>query len=92
MQMVPPKILYPSTKLHGVISRRAIILRLYRAANKFLIIRFEHIYSQNIITFFHNFGGRGKAARPVKLTTYLHLVPRSRMMELHLHFPHVFVE
>jgi hypothetical protein len=28
-----------------------------------------------------------RAAGGVKLTTHLHLVPRSRMMELYLHFP-----
>jgi hypothetical protein len=29
----------------------------------------------------------GKAGRGVKLTTYLHLIPRSRKMELYLNFP-----
>jgi hypothetical protein len=29
--------------------------------------------------------------RRVKLTTYLHLVPRSRMVELYLHSPYVFM-
>jgi hypothetical protein len=27
----------------------------------------------------------------VKLTTHLHLMPRSRMVEIYLHFPYVFM-
>jgi hypothetical protein len=30
---------------------------------------------------------RDKAAKAMKLTTHFHLMPRSRMMELYLHYP-----
>jgi hypothetical protein len=33
---------------------------------------------------------RGQRGRGVKLTTHLHLVPKSRMVELFLHFPNTF--
>jgi hypothetical protein len=36
-------------------------------------------------------GPGGKTAGALKLTTHLHLVPRAEMVELYLHFPHVFM-
>jgi hypothetical protein len=36
-------------------------------------------------------GHRGEGGRCVKLTTHLHLMPRSRKVELYLHSPYVFM-
>jgi hypothetical protein len=36
---------------------------------------------------YHGMYSRGKSSGDVKLTTHLHLVPRSRMVELYLHSP-----